>query len=111
MRTPPRDAPLIGRRAALDVLVEAREASLDGRVRATLVTGEAGIGKSRLVREFLASVPDDSLVTVGLCVDLGADAPPFAGLPPAIPRNSRRPAGRSPHDHLPGGPAGLRAPG
>ena len=47
---PPR-APLIGRRAERAHLAEIWRGAEDGRARLVLVTGEAGIGKSRLVEE------------------------------------------------------------
>src|ERR1043165_4601900 len=51
---------------------------------AVFVGGEAGVGKSRLVREFLSRVqdPDDEVpsarVLVGACLEVGASGLPFA---------------------------------
>ena len=66
------DAPMVGRAAELVRL----RAAFDGTVRersARLFTviGEAGIGKSRLVREFVGSLGSDALVLVGHCPAYG----------------------------------------
>lgn len=53
-------------------------AELAGTTRTIVVAGEAGIGKSRLVSEFLPSAPSDAVIAVGQSIDLGADAPPYA---------------------------------
>ena len=53
---PSLEAPFVGRTAELEVLLGALDdAFREGRPRYVLVDGEAGIGKSRLVREFLAA--------------------------------------------------------
>ena len=53
---PSLEAPFVGRAAELEVLLGAlNEAMRDGKPRYVLVDGAAGIGKSRLVREFLAA--------------------------------------------------------
>lgn len=49
--------PLVGRRAELRFLLEQWEEARAGRGTCVLVTGEAGIGKSRLVREVRERVP------------------------------------------------------
>ena len=83
--------PMVGRADELDALTSAwQEARLD-RSRVVLVGGEAGIGKSRLVEELIASV-DDATVLVGGCVDLGDDALPFAPFAAAL-REPMRSAG------------------
>lgn len=46
-----RDGPFVGRDAELDRLWNAYEASIAGRPQTVLITGEAGIGKSRLAAE------------------------------------------------------------
>jgi class 3 adenylate cyclase/tetratricopeptide (TPR) repeat protein len=66
------DAPLVGRRSELAVLNAAYERAVERRecVLATVV-GPAGVGKSRLVREFLGHVGDAARVLVGRCVAYG----------------------------------------
>lgn len=74
---------MVGRRAELETLLEAFDEGRDGRPRTVVVRGEAGIGKTRLVQEFLAeaSVRRDGsvplVVAVGQCVDLGPIGAPF----------------------------------
>jgi len=69
---------MIGRTSDLDALREEFELSRAGHPRAVVVGGEAGIGKTRLVDEFAAAVASDAIVLTGKCVDLGADAAPYA---------------------------------
>jgi DNA-binding SARP family transcriptional activator len=47
-------APLIGRAAAFSQLVASFQQALAGQAQSVLVVGEAGIGKTRLAREFVA---------------------------------------------------------
>lgn len=56
--------------------VDARRALEEG-VRAVLVCGEAGVGKTRLIREYLKETPLGRSA-VGGCLELGADGIPFA---------------------------------
>jgi DNA-binding CsgD family transcriptional regulator/tetratricopeptide (TPR) repeat protein len=68
----------VGRRAELTRLEEAwKTAVADERSAVVLVGGEAGVGKSRLVGELTARVPDPALVLVGQCFDLADRALPF----------------------------------
>ncbi|HJQ74055.1 MAG TPA: protein kinase, partial [Gaiellaceae bacterium] len=55
-----RETPLVGRRDVLGRLVALWRRTQDGRGGAALITGEPGIGKSRLVREIRRRVPLDS---------------------------------------------------
>lgn len=75
---------LIGREHDLDAL-RSMVASLDGSagsVQVVVLAGEAGIGKTRLVSEFLAegkgAGASDAIIARGQCIDLHRDAPPYA---------------------------------
>ncbi len=68
----------VGRRAELTRLEEIWKAAVaDERAATVLVAGEAGVGKSRLVAELVARIPEPSLVLVGQCFDLVDRALPF----------------------------------
>jgi ATP/maltotriose-dependent transcriptional regulator MalT len=69
----------VGRTGALSELAEA----FAGQAVAVLVGGEAGIGKSRLVREFLDGITD-ARVLIGGCLELGEDAPSYAPFTAAL---------------------------
>lgn len=60
---------LIGRVSELEELRTAWLAACSGEGSVASIVGPAGIGKSRLVRELMASVRADSLVLVGRAVD------------------------------------------
>jgi class 3 adenylate cyclase/tetratricopeptide (TPR) repeat protein len=66
------DAPLVGRQAELAALHQAFQRAVEHEecVLATVV-GPAGVGKSRLVREFLGQLGDSARVLVGRCVAYG----------------------------------------
>jgi adenylate cyclase len=49
-------APMIGRTAELDEMLAAFDDMLRGRARVVSLTGEAGVGKSRLLQEWLAAL-------------------------------------------------------
>lgn len=52
--------PLIGRTAELDMLRQRWKQSCDGEMRCVLLTGEPGIGKSRILRAFRDSIGGDA---------------------------------------------------
>lgn len=64
--------PLVGRRAAYEVLREGWHRAQEGKVHSTLVTGEGGIGKTRLIKSFLdvATSKRRALVLKGGCHEL-----------------------------------------
>ncbi|QYG94833.1 AAA family ATPase [Iamia sp. SCSIO 61187] len=64
---------MVGRRGPLDRLADLLAAEAPG---VALIGGEAGIGKSRLVRELLAGLPDDRRVLTGQA-DPGGLSHPF----------------------------------
>ncbi|MGC0416221.1 helix-turn-helix transcriptional regulator [Embleya sp. AB8] len=71
----------VGREPELGRLVEALDAADGGEPRVVLLTGEAGVGKTRLLDEFLAAAadrPEPTSVAVGACLELGAEGLPFA---------------------------------
>jgi DNA-binding NarL/FixJ family response regulator len=71
----------VGRMAEFTLVADAYGRARQGRPSALLVSGDAGIGKSRLVAEFRAT-GTDALVLVGRCLDLTPSAPygPFVSM-------------------------------
>ena len=68
----------VGRGEELVRLRAALEGAMSGRVGTTLIGGEAGVGKSRLLAEFRAGAASEGLrVLEGGCVDLGDGARPY----------------------------------
>ena len=69
--------PLVGRDAALEQLRECWAAALQGRPQVTLIEGEEGVGKSRLIRSFLdmATARRPAAVLTGRCLDRFPQAP------------------------------------
>jgi DNA-binding CsgD family transcriptional regulator len=75
----------VGRRRELAGLTDALDRADDGAPQALLVGGEAGVGKTRLLEEFLAAARKRGAVTaVGGCLELGADGLPFAPFATAL---------------------------
>ncbi|MGK3949045.1 helix-turn-helix transcriptional regulator [Microbacterium sp. K2] len=70
-------AAMVGREAEIAVMRGLFDRVVEGVPLAALVEGEAGIGKSRLLREFGAEVANRADVHVGWCLDLGASRTPF----------------------------------
>ncbi|WP_275935575.1 helix-turn-helix transcriptional regulator [Streptomyces avicenniae] len=69
----------IGRLAERERLSAALADASAGRPQAVLISGEAGVGKTRLAEEFLAGARATGAVTaLGACVEAGADGLPFA---------------------------------
>jgi DNA-binding CsgD family transcriptional regulator/tetratricopeptide (TPR) repeat protein len=74
-------APLVGRAPELRALAEALAEAAAGRPGAVLIGGDAGIGKSRLLAEFLGHAQaDGATVLRGTCLDLGDGALPYLPL-------------------------------
>jgi class 3 adenylate cyclase/tetratricopeptide (TPR) repeat protein len=66
------DSPMVGRDRELERLRTAfEEAARTRECRVISVIGTAGIGKSRLVKELLASVDDEASILVGRCIPYG----------------------------------------
>ncbi|MEU0938761.1 AAA family ATPase [Embleya sp. NPDC005971] len=71
----------VGREPEIGRLVEVLREVDRGEPRVVLTTGEAGVGKTRLLEEFLAQAtgrPEPTSVAVGACLELGAEGLPFA---------------------------------
>ncbi|WP_051570803.1 helix-turn-helix transcriptional regulator [Cryptosporangium arvum] len=83
-------APLVGRDAELATLRGLLGGTASGGASAAVVSGEAGIGKTRLLREFArAADAEGALVLVGHCVSFGGDAVPFLPISEAFGRLAR----------------------
>jgi hypothetical protein len=66
------DSPMVGRERPLRMLVDAFEAATADRAcHLFTVLGPAGIGKSRLVREFTATIDGSAQVLSGRCLSYG----------------------------------------
>ena len=59
------DVPLVGREDAWHALEEAYSRARSGRGQVVLISGEAGIGKSRLMRDFCTSVQHQCILLTG----------------------------------------------
>jgi hypothetical protein len=96
---------LVGRSRQLSVLDSAL-AAVRGSPSALVVGGEAGIGKSRLVREFADRARGTGArVLTGGCLELGADGLPFAPFTAVLRELVRELGAPSVADLLPGGSA------
>ncbi|MFJ3580811.1 AAA family ATPase [Streptomyces sp. NPDC090127] len=81
----------VGRAGEIAALTDALARATAGEPQALLVGGEAGVGKTRLVEEFVAAACDrGAYVAVGGCVEVGADGLPFAPFSTALRALSRR---------------------
>ncbi|RPH36789.1 MAG: hypothetical protein EHM90_01140, partial [Chloroflexi bacterium] len=66
------DTPLVGREAELEELRAAYRRAVDGRrCHAVTLLGDAGVGKSRLIREFLTDLGDEARVFRGRALSYG----------------------------------------
>ncbi|MEU8888782.1 AAA family ATPase [Streptomyces sp. NPDC048442] len=81
----------VGRSSELSTLTDALARATAGEPQALLLGGEAGVGKTRLVEEFLAEAASSAqapaeapVVAVGGCVEIGADGLPFAPFSAAL---------------------------
>lgn len=73
----------VGRAVELDRLRAAQAAAAAGSARTIVLSGEAGIGKTRLLSEFLATATD-ATVLAGGCIDFDGAGPPFAPFAQAL---------------------------
>jgi class 3 adenylate cyclase/tetratricopeptide (TPR) repeat protein len=66
------DSPMVGRDRERQLLQLAFEGAVEGRTgHLATILGPAGVGKSRLIEEFLASLPEDVSVLRGRCLPYG----------------------------------------
>ncbi|HEX4471574.1 MAG TPA: AAA family ATPase [Nocardioides sp.] len=72
-----RSAVMVGRSVELSLLLEAFERSTQGSAQVAVVTGEAGIGKTRLVRELVDRLPGNTVLAWGHAVPLAGDELPY----------------------------------
>ncbi|MGI9001818.1 MAG: helix-turn-helix transcriptional regulator [Pseudonocardia sp.] len=73
----PRSAPLVGREPDLARLTEALRSAQNGRMAAVILSGEAGVGKTRLVQEMMARARREGVTVLrGGAMDI-PEGPPF----------------------------------
>ncbi len=109
-------SPLAGRAAELAELAGLVRGAHDGRFGAVVVEGDAGIGKTSLVRTACAAADDADLVLSGACLPLTAVSIPLQGLRSAargVPEEERPAFLRRPgvEGEGPGGPPSAGQPG
>ena len=89
-------SPFIGRSTQLGRLTELVDGSRDGAAAAVLISGDAGVGKTRLADEAIAAASArGQLVLIGHCVDLGAGGLPYLPFVEALSAAVRGQAGAS----------------
>ncbi len=71
--------PFVGRRAELAALTDELQQAASGRMRIVLITGELGLGKSRLWQVWAQNTPPDSTILETRCLDT-TQLLPFAPL-------------------------------
>ncbi|MFD9501480.1 AAA family ATPase [Streptomyces sp. NPDC060035] len=75
----------VGRAGELASLTDALARASAGEPQALLIGGEAGVGKTRLVEEFVTvACRREAVVAVGGCVEIGADGLPYAPFSTAL---------------------------
>lgn len=76
---------MVGRVAELDELRSALRVAADGQPITVLLSGEAGVGKTRLVSEFAAEAAGQAArVVVAQCVEFGGGGLPYAPVAGAV---------------------------
>ncbi|MFI5647018.1 AAA family ATPase [Kitasatospora sp. NPDC051705] len=80
----------VGRGSEITELTVALRRAGTGSPQAVLIGGEAGVGKTRLLEEFLQRAADGgALTTLGSCLEVGAEGLPYAPLATALRRLHR----------------------
>ena len=77
-------AAVVGRADERVLLADLVRGARDGRFGAVVIQGDAGIGKTTIVREACQSAGDDALVLPGACLPLTSVAVPLLGLRSAV---------------------------
>ncbi len=77
---------LVGRERILGQLAGALARAASGNPTVVVVSGETGVGKTRLVSEFLAG--SDAVTFAGACVPVAGEPLPYAALTQALRRNA-----------------------
>ncbi|MCX4746632.1 AAA family ATPase [Kitasatospora sp. NBC_01287] len=84
----------VGRGSEIASLTAALRRASAGQPQALLVGGEAGVGKTRLLEEFLCRAEKDersaTITMLGGCLEVGAEGLPYAPLVTALRRLHRR---------------------
>ncbi|MFH8379794.1 AAA family ATPase [Kitasatospora sp. NPDC018058] len=80
----------VGRGSEITELTDALRRAGTGSPQAVLIGGEAGVGKTRLLEEFLQRAGDrGAVITLGSCLEVGAEGLPYAPLAAALRRLHR----------------------
>ncbi len=69
---------IVGRDADLSEFRSAFESSISDGPRCIIASGEAGVGKTRLITEFCNSLKPEATVAVGQCLDVGSLAAAYS---------------------------------
>jgi predicted ATPase/DNA-binding CsgD family transcriptional regulator len=77
-------ASFVGRQEELTRLHQALQSAAAGEPAMVLIAGEAGVGKTRLMQEFVQQVSDQTQVLVGSCVRLSGDGLPYGPIVDAL---------------------------
>jgi DNA-binding NarL/FixJ family response regulator len=86
--------PLIARENELSCLARAFDEARRGRTTAVFVSGESGVGKTRLATEMTSGIGhDDAILLSGAAIEL-VEAPPFWPVVDALRKLLRGPAGK-----------------
>ena len=96
-----RASTLVGRDAPAGLLEQAWRRVQEGSRQFVLVSGEAGIGKSALVDDFLATLPESTAVARSQCVEHYGPAEPYMPLLEALNALCRTPFGAAIRERLP----------
>ena len=101
---------MVGRAEPLAELADGLRRSADGESTAFLIRGEAGIGKTRLMQEFISATreSDDAVIATAQCVDLGPVGAPLAPVR-MIVRQVCDAVGAAAMREAAGGPVGIAA--